>query len=101
MTNTDTTSTSENVNGTDSKHLISREVIIGTPFEKIETEKGTFIAWGAHRLTEIAEYGSEADEIMEDRVKMAENMDWDLIGAFVSAIVTGVINHLKEQENGN
>lgn len=102
MKNTDTTSTLENVNEIDNNKLISRTDIDGTPFERIdiehEGELKAFIAWGAHRLTNMVEMHTDEWEFLSERCHKAKNMDWDLIGAFVAAIVTGTINQLQNEK---
>jgi len=67
--------------------LIKKEPVIGTPFELVTTDEGTFVALGHYRLSE---------SMTEDEAcRLIVEKDWN----FLLSVINVFVNQLKLKEN--
>lgn len=88
------------VEGTDKQNsgeIVRRGEIKNTPFELIQIngdqEKGSFIAWGKFRLTEVTVTEEDTDKLTDRVINLEKGgMDWELMAVLATCIGMNVNN---------
>lgn len=71
---TDASNMGNNLNFGENYKLIDQEQIEGTPFRKVSTEAGSFIALGVKRLTDLL-----GKEEIDEKIAEIQKQDWKFL----------------------
>lgn len=80
------TNVNETNNSNSGEELIKQTEIEGTPFKKIETAAGNWIALGQYRLTDLI-----GDVELELKVMELQRTDWQMMIAIIGAVTNQTV----------